>query len=281
MGMDGASEKAEKRRIGTISTEIRTGRPLTYDPSWMDEVARETLSKGYPDSSVAVRLGVSSNTIYRWLREGLEQGEGSPFWSFVTAVESGRGAFEEETLDVIRRGLGGWQASAWLLERTRPTRYARTDRADPEGKRDDFKLTVTVEYVQTTLPAHNAEARLLPEPLSEGEDSPADDTMPASVERRHVPSSKHGTPPSATSPVSATRVTAEVEYAHRTSEPVNQPDDKANRQSTDQIVSSPDNTVEAEISTMPLSVGGAIEGTYRELAPKHVRFPSSRVNKPS
>lgn len=233
----------------------------------MDRVAETELSQGHPDGSVAVKCGIASSTMYEWYRLGLS-GD-ARYETFAWAIETGRHAFEERMLGRVEAGGVGWQSAAWLLERTRPTRYARTDRQDPEARKEDFKMVVTVEYVTTVLPAHNAESRVLPERTgpTDDDDSP-------------VPSDEHVATPMPRPTSQAVRVTAEATRSRQRSLADDGEAIGPNTlRPTLRATSLADGEVEASTPTTGLSVPAPIEGTYRVMSSEHVRFPSSRVNR--
>jgi hypothetical protein len=84
---------------------------------------------GAPLETAAEAAGIHVSTLYRWLDRGLVGEE--PYAAFCEAVTRARARGELNLLRTVRIGdgqgvgFGGAKASAWLLERTRPAKYAQ------------------------------------------------------------------------------------------------------------------------------------------------------------
>jgi hypothetical protein len=88
-----------------------------------------------------------------------------PYAVFWFQVEKAQAAAEIRNLTIIQMAASGdrgaWQASAWILERTRPERYGRRERINLTGNEDGDSIVVeqklTVENLEATIQALKAE----------------------------------------------------------------------------------------------------------------------------
>ena len=82
------------------------------------------IQEGNYDSIAAGAAGITRQTFYRWIRKGKEDREGI-YYDFYQAVEQAKAAGEVELLKTIKAASQRtWQAAAWMLERSRPDRWA-------------------------------------------------------------------------------------------------------------------------------------------------------------
>lgn len=93
------------------------------------------LKAGNYQESAARFAGVSATTFYRWMAEATEPGASKELREFREAVENARAQAEIESVALIRQAArdGTWQAAAWYLERSHPTRWGRFQRTEVTG----------------------------------------------------------------------------------------------------------------------------------------------------
>lgn len=90
----------------------------------LQEQILEHLKLGMYDTIAAEAVGISRQTFYRWIRRGKEEREGL-YYDFAQAIEQGKAIGEADLLATIKRASNRtWQAAAWILERSRPERWA-------------------------------------------------------------------------------------------------------------------------------------------------------------
>ena len=107
----------------------------------MIESIASGIEAGLQLKEAASCCNVSYRTVKEWKTKGKREPD-SIFGEFVARLEVSDGAFERAHLEnIARASQKQWQASAWLLERTRPDKYALIKRVET-GKPGDFdKLT--------------------------------------------------------------------------------------------------------------------------------------------
>lgn len=100
------------------------------------------------DTQVALRCGVEAKTLKRWLAMGVSEWAQEPYLSFAREYSDASIEVEEQALDDIARGdtgkMGGdWKATAWWLERWKPTRWGKN--VPESGPREDIDVQQLVE----------------------------------------------------------------------------------------------------------------------------------------
>ena len=84
----------------------------------------EYLEEGNYDVVAAQAAGITRQTFYKWIRRGKEEKEGI-YFDFYQRVEKAKAAGETELIHTIRQASKRtWTAAAWILERSRPQRWA-------------------------------------------------------------------------------------------------------------------------------------------------------------
>ncbi|MHA2062960.1 MAG: helix-turn-helix domain-containing protein [Candidatus Thorarchaeota archaeon] len=82
------------------------------------------LEEGNYDTVAAQAAGISRPTFYRYIRRGKAEKSGI-YYDFYEAVESAKARGEVNLLKTIKTASQRtWQAAAWMLERSRPQRWA-------------------------------------------------------------------------------------------------------------------------------------------------------------
>lgn len=82
------------------------------------------LREGNYDIVASQAAGITRQTFYRWIRQGKEDKEGI-YFDFYQAVEVAKAEGEVALLGVIKKASSrAWTAAAWMLERSRPQRWA-------------------------------------------------------------------------------------------------------------------------------------------------------------
>jgi hypothetical protein len=113
------------------------GRPAKLDDATTERILSILRTGGYVEAAAGA-AGVSKQTIYNWLERGHPEGtrkdeesprqlraEDEPFREFRAKVDRARAEGEATALALIQRAAArDWKAAAWMLERTRPERYA-------------------------------------------------------------------------------------------------------------------------------------------------------------
>lgn len=127
-----------------MTTDNTGRRPLILNEETQKAVIDALLGGNYLETA-AQYAGISRATLFEWLRKGreaqaaIEKGEplppnGALYADFLDAVEGAQARAEVQTVAIIRKAsLESWQAAAWWLERTRPRKYGRLDRAEITG----------------------------------------------------------------------------------------------------------------------------------------------------
>lgn len=115
-----------------VPVKNKGGRPPKIKPEITQRLV-DLLRAGNYVSTAAYAVGISPSTVKRWMDAGevAKSGVLKQFW------ESIKGAAAEAEVDWLRQineRKPGWQAIAWLLERTRAERFARRDYHAIEAK---------------------------------------------------------------------------------------------------------------------------------------------------
>jgi hypothetical protein len=95
----------------------------------------------------AKNAGISTTMLRQWLERGtadIEAGAKTEYAKFAREFDRAEGEFIGHNLSVIAKAAakGSWQASAWLLERTRPDLFAESKRLDVSGSGDAPQVVI-------------------------------------------------------------------------------------------------------------------------------------------
>ena len=136
--------RKEKLVIPNNNNDI--GRPLKLTEQTV-KVIESAIERGMSQNNAALLAGISRDTYYKWLQKGKqaldEQDKNNPYLYFLYRMKRAKPKGELKLLENIHSAADGtdkingqWQASAWLLERTRPKQYGRnviiTEEEQPE-----------------------------------------------------------------------------------------------------------------------------------------------------
>lgn len=86
-------------------------------------------SSGLSLNATGRACGIDRRTFQRWCRRG-EAEEDTIYAELVLRLDEADALFELTHLKAIAEGKSGWQAHAWLLERTKQDRYALIQRVE-------------------------------------------------------------------------------------------------------------------------------------------------------
>ena len=82
------------------------------------------LKEGNYDMVAAQAAGITRQTFYRWIRQGKADKEGI-YFEFYQRVEQSKAEGEINLITTIKKASNRtWTAAAWILERSRPERWA-------------------------------------------------------------------------------------------------------------------------------------------------------------
>ena len=85
------------------------------------------IAAGNSRDTAAAYAGVSSKTLFEWLKRGRESHSGV-YYEFAKAIEKADADAEVVAVGVIRTAMHDqWQAAAWWLERKRPNEWGKRD----------------------------------------------------------------------------------------------------------------------------------------------------------
>jgi len=107
-------------------TDRKPGRPTKLTPEVKDRIVNAIRGGNYQE--VAARFaGINEATFYRWMQKGEGDDAPEPYREFRKEVESAKAVAEVRSVALIQKaaGDGSWQAAAWYLERTNPSRWGR------------------------------------------------------------------------------------------------------------------------------------------------------------
>src|SRR5438552_2368898 len=103
---------------------------LEVDPTLQKRFC-ESVEKNNTFKTAAAICGIGERTIFTWL----EKNE-----AFRTAVYRARAKAKAKLVRVItNQAPHDWRAAAWILERSWPDEYARTERVEQIGEKADDK----------------------------------------------------------------------------------------------------------------------------------------------
>lgn len=90
----------------------------------------DAIRVGCPIRVACLAGGIGSTTFKTWMDRGKSADEAdAPYRAFRTSLKKARGHGEAHALKIIQDAMPDhWQAAAWFLERSRPTRWGRVDR---------------------------------------------------------------------------------------------------------------------------------------------------------
>lgn len=122
------------------------GRPSKFTPEIRVKIVEAIEAGNYVETSVQY-AGITKSTFYAWLDKGtserdrlLADPDATPdpkmadYLEFADAIERAQASSEVRAVAIIQKAaFTTWQAAAWWLERTRPKRYARVDKAELTG----------------------------------------------------------------------------------------------------------------------------------------------------
>jgi hypothetical protein len=119
----------------------RTGRKTLLTEELVEGICRELMA-GAPITTACIAAGVKDRTFRSWMQKaeadefsGVEYDE-SPHMILADRVRHAYAMGELELLREMRDGDKGWQAKAWILERTRFSQY---------GLKQDVSITVDMK----------------------------------------------------------------------------------------------------------------------------------------
>ena len=126
------------------SSTSNIGRPSKLEDSRVDELVK-WLKLGYYIEDACTMAGIGKTTYYRWLEkaeEGLEE-----YRDFRDSVQKARAEAEGAHIMNIRKAAdnGVWQASAWYLERSHPSKWGKKN-PDLISEDSDEPVEFTIKY---------------------------------------------------------------------------------------------------------------------------------------
>lgn len=120
----------------------KVGRKSKLTKERVDKIC-DALRKGNYVQTACQSVGISQTTYYKWKELG-EQGVEPYKTEFLEPTQEaealGELALQENIYDCANEG--NWTASAWILERKYPNRWARTERVDLSTQNNDFKIQI-------------------------------------------------------------------------------------------------------------------------------------------
>src|SRR5262245_12730765 len=132
------------------------GRPSKFSP----EKARAILDavrQGCPVITAVRAAGVSKWALKRWLEKGRSKAPAdAAYRTFRHEYKHARWEAERALVEIVRAAAPtSWTAGAWLLERTHPERYSRTDR---------LKAQLSIKGEHRIMVTHAMQMRMLSDP---------------------------------------------------------------------------------------------------------------------
>ena len=109
-------------------------RPTKLTKEVQEKIVTAIGAGNYQDTAAAY-AGISSTTFFRWMAEAQNPGAGKELREFRAAVEKARADAEARNVALIQNAAqnGTWQAAAWFLERSHPTKWGRINRTEISG----------------------------------------------------------------------------------------------------------------------------------------------------
>ena len=122
-----------------------TGRPTKLTPEVRDRIIEALRAGNYQDAAAAY-AGIGPATFYRWMERGRAADAEPDYREFREAVERARAEAEVRNVALVQRSAadGTWQAAAWFLERSYPSRWGRRERHEVTGA-DGGPVALTVD----------------------------------------------------------------------------------------------------------------------------------------
>ena len=126
------------------SSTTNIGSPSKLEDSRVEELVK-WLKLGYYIEDACTMAGIGKTTYYRWLEkaeEGLEE-----YRDFRDSVQKARAEAEGAHIMNIRKAAdnGVWQASAWYLERSHPSKWGKKN-PDLISEESDEPVEFTIKY---------------------------------------------------------------------------------------------------------------------------------------
>lgn len=117
----------------------KPGRTTKLTPEVQERII-QALTAGNYQEVAAQYAGINPSTYYKWLHEAREENASEELKEFLEAVEKARAQAEVRSVALIQNAANGgtWQAAAWWLERSKPTKWGRQAKitqeiSGPEG----------------------------------------------------------------------------------------------------------------------------------------------------
>lgn len=123
-----------------------TGRPSKLENPDMIADLVKWLKLGYYIEDACTMAGIGKTTYYKWMAKA-EANEGPEFVEFMNAVKKARAEAEGAHIMNIRKAAdnGVWQASAWFLERSHPTKWGKKN-PDLITEESDEPIEFDIKY---------------------------------------------------------------------------------------------------------------------------------------
>ena len=117
---------------------MKRGPKGLFTPQLQKEVC-ESVEQGNTFKTACEAHGIGERTLYDWMKR---------YPAFAAAVYVSRSRAKAKLVRVIvKQAPRDWRAAAWILERSWPNEYARTERIEQIGEQaDDKKISVAIYY---------------------------------------------------------------------------------------------------------------------------------------
>ena len=114
----------EEGSLDSFTSNI--GRPSKLDDQERIDDLVKWLKLGYYIEDACTMAGIGKSTYYNWIAKA-EANEGPKYLEFMDSVKKARAEAEGAHIMNIRKAAdnGVWQASAWFLERSHPTKWGK------------------------------------------------------------------------------------------------------------------------------------------------------------
>jgi len=134
----------EPKELSLDSSTSNMGRPSKLDDARVEDLVK-WLKLGYYIEDACTMAGIGKTTYYRWL-EKAEEGI-AEFQDFRDSVQKARAEAEGAHIMNIRKAAdnGVWQASAWYLERSHPSKWGKKN-PDLMSVESDEPVEFTIKY---------------------------------------------------------------------------------------------------------------------------------------